>query len=165
MSGRREWLPNDVCSVAQSLEVIGERWTILILREAFLGTRRFDDFHHNLGCARNLLTARLRKLEAHGILDRRRYQDRPPRFEYRLTDKGVDLYPALIALMAWGDRYLAAERGPAIVLEHTTCGHTTTPEFVCPRCGDRVHARDMTARIGPGALIAGAKRARLQVPV
>jgi DNA-binding HxlR family transcriptional regulator len=148
---RREWLPNDVCSVAQTLEIIGERWTMLVLREVFLGTRRFDDFQHNIGCARNILSDRLQKLVANGILERRPYQDRPRRFEYRLTDKGLDLYPTLVTLMKWGDRYLA-ERGPAIVLEHQTCGHEMTPELVCAHCGDPVHARTMRARVGPGAV-------------
>ncbi len=153
---RREWLSNKVCSVAQTLEIIGERWTMLVLRETFLGTRRFEDFQHNIGCARNILSDRLQKLVGNGILERRRYQDRPPRFEYRLTEKGIDLYPTLVALMQWGDRYVAGDRGPAIVLEHKACGHEITPEFVCPHCGERVHARAMRAHVGPGAIAASA---------
>src|SRR3990170_422450 len=153
---RREWLSNKVCSVAQTLEIIGERWTMLVLREAFLGTRRFEDFQHNIGCARNILSDRLQKLVGNGILERRRYQDRPPRFEYRLTEKGIDLYPTLVALMRWGDRYVVGQRGPAIVLEHKACGHETTPELVCSHCGERVHARAMRARVGPGAIPASA---------
>lgn len=142
--------------MAQTLEIMGERWTILVLREAFLGTRRFEDLRHNIGCARNILSDRLHKLVANGILERRRYQDRPPRFEYRLTEKGIDLYPILVALMQWGDRYVTDERGPAIVLEHKACGHETTPELVCSHCGERVHARTMRAHLGPGALSASA---------
>lgn len=142
--------------MAQTLEIMGERWTILVLREAFLGTRRFEDLRHNIGCARNILSDRLHKLVANGILERRRYQDRPPRFEYRLTEKGIDLYPILVALMQWGDRYVTDERGPAIVLEHKACGHETTPELVCSHCGERVHARTMRAHQGPGALSASA---------
>lgn len=151
MTGQRQWVSNEVCSVAQTLEIIGERWTILVLREAFLGTRRFEGFQHNIGCARNILSDRLQKLVGAGILERRRYQDRPQRSEYRLTDKGIDLYPILVGLMQWGDRYVTDERGPAIVLDHEPCGHETTPQLVCSHCGERVHARDMRARLGRGA--------------
>src|SRR2546430_1108714 len=122
----REWLSNDLCSVAGTLEILGERWTMLVLREAFLGTHRFDDFHRNIGCARNILSERLQKLVANEILERRPYSDRPPRFEYRLTEKGIDLWPAIVALMQWGDRYVAGERGPAIVLEHKGCAHESS---------------------------------------
>jgi DNA-binding HxlR family transcriptional regulator len=152
MSRRREWLSNDLCSVAGTLEIMGERWTMLVIREAFLGTHRFDDFHRNIGCARNILSERLHKLVANGILERRPYSDRPPRFEYRLTEKGIDLWPAIIALMQWGDRYVAGERGPAIVLEHKSCSHESSPELVCSHCGERVNARAMRAHPGPGAL-------------
>lgn len=148
----QRWLRNEVCSVAGTLEIIGERWTLLVLREAFLGTRRFDDIQRNVGCARNILADRLRTLVANGILERRPYQDRPPRSEYRLTAKGLDLYPIIVSLMQWGDRYLCAERGPAIVLEHKECGHEVTPELVCPHCGEPAHARAMRARPGPGAM-------------
>jgi DNA-binding HxlR family transcriptional regulator len=156
MTERRRWVSNDVCSVAQTLEIIGERWTILVLREAFLGTRRFEDFQHNIGCARNILSDRLHKLVGNGILERHHYQDRPPRFEYRLTEKGIDLYPILVGLMQWGDRHVAEERGPAMLLEHKACGHETTPELVCSHCGERVDARTMRARLGPAAVSASA---------
>ncbi len=129
---------------------------MLVLREVFLRTRRFEDFQRNIGCARNILSDRLQKLVANGILERRRYQERPPRFEYRLTEKGVDLYPILVTLMQWGDRYLTVDRGPAIVLEHKACGHETRPELVCSHCGEPVPARSMQARLGPGALTASA---------
>jgi DNA-binding HxlR family transcriptional regulator len=152
MTRHREWLPNDVCSVAQALEIMGERWTIMVLREAFMSTRRFDDFQRNIGCARNILSDRLQNLVANGILERKRYQDRPPRHEYRLTQKGIDLWPAVIALMEWGDRYLAGERGPAVVLEHKDCRHESSPQLVCSHCGERVHARAMRAHPGPGAM-------------
>lgn len=94
------------CSVARALEVVGERWTLLILRDAFLGVRRFDDFQRSLGVARNVLNARLQRLVEHGLLERRRYQERPERFEYRLTEMGLDLLPVIEALMRWGDRWL-----------------------------------------------------------
>src|SRR5215218_9699954 len=99
------------CSIARALEVIGERWTILILRDAFLGIRRFDDFQRSLGIARNVLNARLQRLIDAGVLERRLYQERPLRYEYRLTQRGRDLWPALVSLMQWGDRHLAGEQG------------------------------------------------------
>lgn len=146
----REWLRNDVCSVARTLEIMGERWTMLVLREAFLGTRRFDAFQRNTGCARNILSDRLQKLVANEILERRQYSEHPPRFEYRLTKRGIDLYPAIIALMRWGDEHLVG--APAIVLEHATCGHDTTPELVCAHCREVIDPREMRARPGPGAV-------------
>lgn len=126
----------------------------MVLREAFLGTRRFDDLQRNIGCARNILSDRLQNLVGNGILERRRYQERPPRFEYRLTQKGIDLWPAIVALMQWGDRYLAGERGPAVVLEHKACGHETSPQLVCSYCGERVSAREIRAHPGPGSVAA-----------
>lgn len=151
MTRHREWLPNDLCSIAGTLEIIGERWTMLVLREAFLRVRRFDDFQRNIGCARNILSDRLQKLVAHGVLERNRYQDRPPRYEYRLTQKGMDLWPSIVALMRWGDRYVAGNRGPAVVLEHKGCGHESMPELVCSHCRETVDARAMRAHPGPGA--------------
>ncbi len=139
------------CSIARTLEVIGEWWTLLILRDAFLGVRRFDDFQRDLGIARNILTDRLNSLVEHGILRRDRYQEHPPRDEYRLTEKGLDLYPVLISLMGWGDRWTAGEAGPPIVLEHRGCGHEGMPVMVCPHCRDEVTARTLRAHPGPGA--------------
>lgn len=148
----REWLPNGECPVAQTLEIIGERWTLMVLRESFLAVRRFDDFQRNIGCARNILSDRLQKLVGHGILERRRYQDRPPRFEYRLTQKGMDLYPILLAVMDWGEHYLTPDRERMVILEHKVCGHETSPQLVCSHCGERVEARAIRARRGPGAI-------------
>src|SRR5437588_11478034 len=140
------------CSVARTLAIVGERWTLLILRESFLGVRRFDQFQANLGIARNILTDRLQRLVGAGILERQRYQDRPKRYEYRLTQKGLDLYPSLVALMQWGDHYMADKAGVPVVLEHKACGHETVPQFVCSECGEPIHARGMRAKRGPGAL-------------
>lgn len=154
VSGHTGWFRNDLCAVARTMEILGERWNFLVLREAFLGTRRFDDFQRGIGVARNILSDRLKTLVDAGILERRQYQDRPPRFEYRLTEAGLDLYPTMVALMQWGDRHLPNPDGPSLVLEHRTCGHETSPVMVCDRCGEPVRARDVRAKPGPGALAA-----------
>jgi DNA-binding HxlR family transcriptional regulator len=137
------------CSVAQCLEVIGEWWTMLIVRDVFLGVHRFDVLQARLGISRNVLTQRLQKLVDDGILRRQAYQERPIRYEYRLTDKGRDLWPVLTALRQWGDRY-AAPDGPRISIEHRACGHVAEPELRCPACGEAVGARDYRAVPGPG---------------
>ena len=132
------------CSIAGTLELIGDRWTMLILRDAFRGVRRFDALQRDLGIARNLLTDRLNKLVAHGILAKRLYQARPPRYEYRLTEKGIDLSPALVALMRWGDRWLAGGDGPVHLL-HEVCGHPLDQVFVCWHCDETVTPLDITS--------------------
>jgi DNA-binding HxlR family transcriptional regulator len=137
------------CSVARALSIVGDRWSLLVLRDAFLGLRRFEDFQRDLGTTRHLLADRLRKLVEHGILERARYQDHPPRFEYRLTEKGKDLYPVIVSLTRWGDRWMAGKAGPPIELVHKSCGRTTMPTLACPECGETVAARDMIARMGP----------------
>jgi DNA-binding HxlR family transcriptional regulator len=139
-----------VCSVARTLEAVGERWTILILRDAFLGVRRFDDFQRSLGIARNVLQNRLERLVAEGIFERVRYQERPERFEYRLTEKGVDLWPVLVALIQWGDRHVYPDGAP-VILEHRDCGGAVDERRMCKRCGAALGARDVRARVGPGA--------------
>jgi DNA-binding HxlR family transcriptional regulator len=132
----------DNCAVGGTLEVIGERWTLLVLREAFLGVRRFEQLQRNTGMARNILSDRLNTLVAHGILRRELYQERPQRYEYRLTERGLDLYPVLLSIMDWGQRHLD---GSAVTLEHKACGATVMPHLACPECGERVGARDMRA--------------------
>lgn len=142
------------CSVARTVEVVGERWTMLILREAFLGVKRFDHMQRDLGIARNILSDRLGKLVDQGILEKRRYSERPPRDEYRLTAKGRDLYPIVVTLMQWGDRH-AAPSGAPVVLIHDECGQVTTPRLTCDCCGKPVHALNVHPVEGPG-LRAGA---------
>ena len=144
------------CSVARTLAVVGERWTMLILREAFLGRRRFDDFQRNTGIARNILATRLRALTRHGIFERVRSRDSAKRVEYRLSQKGLDLYPVLISLMRWGDRWLAGKQGPPMMLIHRGCGRTTRPKMVCTHCGAPLAARETIAV--PRARIASARR-------
>ena len=138
------------CSVAGALEAIGERWTLLILRDAFLGVRRFDAFQRSLGIARNVLQTRLERLVSEGIFERVRYQERPERFEYRLTDKGIDLWPVVVALIKWGDRHVYPDGAP-VVLEHRDCGGEVNDRRICDRCGAALGPRDVRARVGPGA--------------
>jgi DNA-binding HxlR family transcriptional regulator len=141
------------CSIARALEVIGERWTLLILRDAFLGIRRFDDLQRDLGVSRGILTARLGWLCDEGILERRSYRERPERFEYRLTQKGRDLWPVIMALARWGDRY-EAEHGPPRMFLHRGCGGEVTERLDCAKCGTPLTARDVETRSGPGARVA-----------
>jgi DNA-binding HxlR family transcriptional regulator len=134
------------CSVARAMAIVGDRWTMLVLREAFFRVRRFDDFQRNLGIARNVLTDRLNRLVEHGILRRERYQERPERFEYRLTEKGLALYEPLVAILRWGDTWLADEAGPPVELVHTTCGHLAAPHLTCSHCGERLDLARVEAR-------------------
>ena len=147
---KREEYDAATCSVGHALDAIGDRWTMLVIREAFFGVRRFEQMQRNLGIARNILTDRLQKLVGHGILERRRYQERPERFEYRLTRKGLDLYPALVTLMSWGDAYMSDEGAP-ITLVHKACGHDADPVLACAHCGEALDARDVRVEPGPGA--------------
>ena len=133
-------------SVAQTLKVIGDRWTFMVIREAFFGIRRFDDLQNKLGIAPNILIDRLDRLVAEGILWRRKYQDLPERYEYPLTEKGKDLYGPLIAMLRWGDDWLAHGEVP-LILNHTDCGKDFNPAVVCDRCRKPLKARDMSYRL------------------
>jgi DNA-binding HxlR family transcriptional regulator len=137
------------CSVAQCLEVIGEWWTMLIVRDAFLGVRRFDDFKERLGISRNVLTQRLGRLVAEGVLEKVPYSDHPPRHEYHLTERGLDLWPVLTTMRQWGDRWAAPE-GPPVVVEHRTCGAVVGSVMTCAHCGEHLGPRDVRVRSGPG---------------
>lgn len=139
------------CSIAQALEIVGEWWTLLILRDVFLGVRRFDDFVERLGISRNVLADRLDKLVAAGVLDRRPYDEGRGRYDYVLTDKGRDLWPVLTTLREWGDRWILGEGHEPIVLEHRSCGATTHLRPTCDHCGEELDARSVVARPGPGA--------------
>jgi DNA-binding HxlR family transcriptional regulator len=143
--------PDQVCSVAKSLEVIGERWSLLIIRDVLNGNRRFSGIQSNLGIARNVLSARLQRLLDEDILERRAYQESPPRHEYFLTQKGLDLWPTLIALMHWGDRYSSGPHGAPLIVIHKGCGGEVTDRGICETCGEVLTARDATAAPGPGA--------------
>lgn len=131
------------CSVARTLEVVGEKWALLAVREVFLGNRRFDEMVRRTGAPRDTLAARLKTLVARGILERRQYSEHPARYEYRLTEAGRELYPVIMTLMKWGDRHLAGEGAPPRVFEHS-CGHRFVPQLVCEACGQPADTRDVT---------------------
>ncbi|GLF98786.1 winged helix-turn-helix transcriptional regulator [Streptomyces yaizuensis] len=134
------------CSLAHALEVVGERWSLLIVRNVLLGIKRFDGHLGDLGIARNVLTDRLNRLVEYGILERVRYQDRPTRYEYHITQMGRDLTPAVVALMQWGDRYLSGEAGPPRRIEHIGCEGDVRVDLACERCARPVANEEVTAR-------------------
>jgi DNA-binding HxlR family transcriptional regulator len=136
--------PTQYCPVAGSLEVVGERWTLLIVRDVFLGIRRFEDLQRDLGVARNVLQARLERLVENGILIKRPYQERPLRCEYRLTEKGADLWPVLVALLRWGDRYTIEGERP-MILQHRACGGELDDRRRCTACGADVSVTEAIA--------------------
>jgi DNA-binding HxlR family transcriptional regulator len=142
---------NQTCSIAGTLEVVGERWSLLIVRDLLLGVRRFDELQSHLGIARNVLQTRLTRLQEQGVIERRLYQERPRRHEYLLTEKGLDLWPTIVALMYWGDRHAAPPAGPPVVIEHRGCGGLVDDHRICRACGSRVEVRDALGRPGPGA--------------
>jgi DNA-binding HxlR family transcriptional regulator len=144
------------CSIRRALDIVGEKWTLLVLREAFYGVRRFADFHRALGCARNILSARLKKLVDEGILCRHAYREPGSRmrYEYRLTEKGLELFPALVALMQWGDRFASETAGPPVEVRHRGCGEGVGVEL---RCG--AGHRPLSARETEALPAAGAKTA------
>lgn len=146
---RHDDLQDVYCSVARTWSVIGERWTMMILRECFRGHRRYDHFRSKLGLGSNVLNDRLRVLVGEGVLERVAYQEHPTRHEYRLTTKGADLYPVLVALMAWGDKY--ENEVPPVRLIHRGCGQAADPHLTCARCGEPLSWRDMTAEMHPAA--------------
>jgi DNA-binding HxlR family transcriptional regulator len=139
------------CSIAQALEIVGEWWTLLILRDVFLGIRRFDDFVDRLGISRNVLTDRLDKLVAADVLERRPYDEGRGRYDYVLTDKGRALWPVITTLREWGDEWITGEGNEPLQLEHRTCGNVTHTRLVCDCCGETLEARAVRAVPGPGA--------------
>ncbi|OYU69101.1 MAG: transcriptional regulator [Alphaproteobacteria bacterium PA2] len=138
------------CSVARTAAVIGDRWTLLILRDCFLGVKRFADFQARLGIARSIVTARLNLLVEEGVLVRQPYQALPARYEYRLTDKGMDLHDIVLAIVAWGDRWQSGPEGPPYWRRHKACGCDFRPMTVCSVCSEVVTARDVEIRENEG---------------
>ena len=139
------------CSIARTLAFLGERWTVLILRELFVGRRRFDEIQRELGVASNVLSERLSTLLDERIVERRRYSEHPERHEYRLTDKGRDLQPVMLELMRWGARHKAPPKGPMRVIVHTECGHEVEPVQTCSHCGGELDQHNVRVPLGPGA--------------
>ncbi len=137
------------CSIGQSLEVVGEWWSLLIIRDAFMGVTRFDEFQERLGIARNVLNQRLTRLVDEGVFERVAYSEHPPRYDYVLTEQGRDLWSVIVALRQWGDRWRAPD-GPPLQLEHRSCGHVADLVMVCAHCGESVGPTDVNPIAEPG---------------
>ncbi len=144
-------LADQPCSIARSVAVIGDRWTLMILRDAFLGVRRFEAFQTRLGISRTIIAERLKLLVDEGVLAKVAYQDRPLRHEYRLTQKGLDLYPVVMAIVHWGDKHYARQAGAPLLHRHKACGCDFAPVMTCSECHAPVGAREVETRAGPGA--------------
>jgi DNA-binding HxlR family transcriptional regulator len=144
-------LEEEQCSVARTVAVIGDRWTLLVLRDCFLRVRRFEDFQTRLGVTRHVLADRLKKLVRYGVLRRVPYQNRPKRHEYLLTQKGLDLYPIMMAIVHWGDVHMIDERGRPRLHQHKLCGKMFDPVMTCSECGEPLSPKAVHVHIGPGA--------------
>lgn len=151
---KRTQLAGHSCAVARTLDIVGELWAFMIIRNVFLGVRRFEGLRANLKISRKVLSERLELLVQRGILERRAYQDRPPRSEYRLTPMGVDLFPVLMALSRWGNRWLTGTDGAPIDFVHRKCGQVTQARVVCNVCGEDLGAHNVRPLLGPGGDLA-----------
>ena len=141
------------CSIARTLDIAGEPWSPLIIRDIWVGLTRFDDLQRDLGISRKVLAERLKWLVAQGVLEQRLYSERPLRHEYLLTEKGWELADVLLAIAAWGDRWTAGEAGPPVLRRHRSCGEVTQAELHCAYCGEPLHASDVEVEPGPGATL------------
>jgi len=141
-------LENEPCSIARTLAVVGDRWTLLLLRECFMGMRRFEQFQSRLRISRTILRDRLNHLVQHGILRRCEYQTRPTRYEYRLTEAGRALHPVMISIAQWGDAYMADPSGPPVTRRHGCCGHALHAVFKCAECDEPVRPKDVVVEAG-----------------
>ncbi len=148
---RWEELDKQACSISRTLSVIGDRWTLLILRDCFMRVRRFEDFQDRLGCGRGILSDRLQKLCDAFVLTKIAYQQSPPRHEYRLTQKGLDLYPVIMSMMHWGNTHMAGKKGPPVLHTHVPCSHHFHPVLTCSECGEPLDPRAVHISPGPGA--------------
>jgi DNA-binding HxlR family transcriptional regulator len=138
------------CSIARTLDVIGEPWSPLVLRDVWVGLSRFEQIQADLGISRKVLTERLNHLVEQGVLERRSY-DRRPRYEYVLTKQGAELVDLLMVMTSWGDRWLAGEAGPPVLYRHHACGEISSVDLRCTHCGEPMHAGDVDPLPGPGA--------------
>ncbi|MGY8667125.1 helix-turn-helix domain-containing protein [Bradyrhizobium sp. UFLA05-109] len=154
---RWDLLEQEQCSVARTVAVIGDRWSLLILRDCFLRVRRFEEFQSRLGVTRHILADRLKKLVRFGVLRRSPYQENPTRYEYILTQKGLDLYPVVMAIVHWGDTHMVDERGRPMLHQHKSCGKMFDPVLVCSECGEPIIAKEVHVHAGPGAAKGAAK--------
>lgn len=143
-------IKHEPCSIARTLSIIGDRWSMLIIRNAFLGTRRFDDFQHQLDVTRHLLTDRLNLLVEHEILTKKPYQNNPARYEYRLTAKGLELYPVILMLVQWGDKWMAGEDGVPLEYYERESGERIRPILINEITGKQIDPRNVQIKIGPG---------------
>jgi DNA-binding HxlR family transcriptional regulator len=157
--------PDQVCSIARSLEIVGERWTLLILRDALLGVERFEEFQEKLGIASNVLSNRLKLLSDENVLKRVPDPERPGRPKYILTDKGRELAPVLIVLMKWGDRHYPTPGGPPRLTRHAGCGGDIGADFRCQRCGKHAGRGEIELPAGPGAPRGERAAPRIHAPV
>ncbi len=139
------------CTIARAVAVFGDHWNILLIREACLGTRRFDGFQSALGIGRNMLTRRLNGLVDEGIMTRVEYQQHPPRSEYRLTEKGRQAFAVLAAMAAWGEEWMVGPEGTPLILHHTACGHDMHAVVTCSECHRPIDVREVRPLRGPGA--------------
>lgn len=142
-------LAGQQCSAARALSIIGDRWTLLILSDCFLGAKRFEEFTTRLGLSRAILSERLSYLETHGVLSSQPYQEKPKRLEYKLTPKGLALSPVVLSIVHWGDDWLGDEGGPPVLHKHTNCDQEFSPVMVCSQCGEEVTSRNVTSHARP----------------
>lgn len=139
------------CSIARTLDIVGEPWSPLVIRDVWVGITRFDEIQRDLGISRKVLAERLQSLVANGVLGRRQYSERPPRYEYTLTEKGYDFCDVLMAITAWGDRWTAGDAGPPVLLRHRACGEHVKAEIRCSHCAEPLRAVDVDVENGPGS--------------
>jgi DNA-binding HxlR family transcriptional regulator len=140
------------CSIARTMDVIGEPWSPLIVRNIYIGITRFDQLQQSLGISRKVLAERLRWLTDTGVLARREYSAKPARSEYVLTDKGLELFDVLMVMVRWGDRWLAGEAGPPVLYRHHACGQISHVDLHCSVCDQPMHATDIDVLPGPGSV-------------
>lgn len=149
---RWEEIDGQVCSIARALAIFGDRWTLLIIRDAFRRVRRFSEFQKSLGITRHRLSDRLNRLVESGVLEKKLYDAKRERYEYRLTEKGLDLYPILMSVVNWGDKWACDDDGSPLVFKHVCCGQPTHPKMVCDVCDKELDAREIQPEAGPGVL-------------
>ena len=157
---RSSQLVKMTCTIARSVDAIGDPWTIMIVKELFLGQKRFDDFQMYTGMSPHLLSVRMKKLEKHGIVQRLAYQQHPARYEYRLTQKGIDLWPILVALKDWSARWGKWPEGEPLTIRHKACSHVTSLKVVCSHCDLPMNARDVRQEMSPAMIKERARMAK-----